>query len=160
MSKIPIDPNSLFGKLRLSIVPRWSIISMSRQQSVAEHTYNVMVILNHILNEYFDDKFVDGFEINRNYLMVYALEHDVEEIITGDTPNTNKPVDSFNPIVKLADNIEAYIYVAKYCNDSPKIERWVLNSLYNRIKYYSDECHSRYTVHIDWKKIIEEAIGE
>lgn len=61
--------------LRASDVMRWSTVRTIKQQSVAEHTFNVVMIARAICREY---KMFDGLVIKM------ALEHDLGEIMTGD----------------------------------------------------------------------------
>jgi len=67
--------------LRAQIVKRWSIVNVSRHQSVAEHQYNVCMIaraLAKILEEP-DETIIKA-----------ALCHDLEEVLFGDIPTPAK----------------------------------------------------------------------
>jgi 5'-deoxynucleotidase YfbR-like HD superfamily hydrolase len=65
----------------LSEVPRWSILPVTRQQSVAEHSYWVSV---------FTLEICDALNVNPEHCLRLALFHDLEEIITGDRPTPHK----------------------------------------------------------------------
>jgi len=107
--------------LALSHIPRWSTVPHVRSQSVAEHSFAVAAIALALCSRM-------GLELDRDSL-IYALLHDVEEAATGDTPSYYKrdfPVSSdyvgYRPtvdpklrkVVKLADLIEAYTFIARY----------------------------------------------
>lgn len=110
-------------KLRLMQVKRYPICHTNRDQSVAEHSFNVAIIAGH-LTEDFD---------RRAEVVEYALHHDMEEVYTGDIPSSFKrhllehvpaarpfvtspePVDpQIKAIVKLADYIEAIYYLKEF----------------------------------------------
>jgi hypothetical protein len=113
--------------LRLSTVKRWTIVHTIRQQSVAEHSYNVAIIAEAIARHWFN--VTDPARLYEVYR--YALEHDREEGITGDVPTIVKDLfntaaaslryvkewpepsadDQIYAIVKLADRIDALIFL-------------------------------------------------
>ena len=80
-------------QLRLFHVKRWGMVMVSREQSVAEHSYNVALIARDIINRLPDSVF-NG--IPRSQYMVeateYALHHDMLEVLTGDTPTPYKRI--------------------------------------------------------------------
>lgn len=83
----------LFGELdhRLAVVKRWSTVQTIRQQSVAEHSYNVAIMAERIAMRLFPN----GYHPSRNYpivgeLLHMALHHDRLEAITGDFPSYMK----------------------------------------------------------------------
>lgn len=114
--------------LSLSIVPRWVIVPTIRRQSVAEHSFNVAIIVQELLNKY-----PHLTETVRPYqLMFHALHHDLDECITGDIPRhakkvvlrakrdmvdliTDRPEVSLTiseiEIIKLADIMEAATWI-------------------------------------------------
>lgn len=64
---------------RLSYIGRWQILGNSiRRQSVAEHSYNVAMLIVYLFNMKDRDPPSD--------LLVAALMHDYDEIYTGDLP--------------------------------------------------------------------------
>ncbi len=67
--------------LRASGVTRWHIVRMVRSQSVAEHTFDVVMIARAIAKI----AGVDDAEITKA-----ALLHDLDEVITGDIPTPTK----------------------------------------------------------------------
>lgn len=108
--------------LRASDTKRWIIVRTAVTQSVAEHTFNVVMIARAIAKECgVDDK----------YVMKYALDHDLDEIRTGDIPaptkktmakegthveyrGNNKPKHVLlRHIVKGADLIEACWFISE-----------------------------------------------
>lgn len=69
---------TLNDRLRLSDVDRWHMVATSRRQSVAEHTYNVVMIATRMAA-------LCGLGQSGVVKMTeYALMHDVDETITGD----------------------------------------------------------------------------
>ena len=128
------NPNPLTDLLALSHVPRWSILPISRPQSVADHTFRVMVICMDICDRL-------GFSSQLSGLVLqWALVHDGDESRTGDIPSSYKravPMDSYPSmcpwyekteievwdsywgkviayVVKLADRIEAVTFLDQW----------------------------------------------
>lgn len=67
--------------MRAQNVSRWSLIATTRQQSVAEHTFNVVMLVRAMAKlMYMKDE----------QLIKAALEHDLDEVITGDIPSPTK----------------------------------------------------------------------
>lgn len=111
--------------MRLQDVKRWAMMDVLREQSVAEHSFNVALIAV----EY-------ATRTNRTSLQVAAMAaamiHDLFEVFTGDVPTPVKRAygikdpdfkfnsfyavwsDSVVEIVKMADIIEAAVYLYKY----------------------------------------------
>lgn len=134
MSKLTVKmfdaPFGCIPALRLSIVPRWGIISMLREQSVAEHCYNVAVIARYLCEQ-------NGYEKHINSVVMEVLDHDHYEAWTGDIPGpakgNNGLEDGVSPIVKLADRVEACRYAILYCNDTESMKNYVINGLKQEI---------------------------
>lgn len=107
--------------LRAQDVKRWNIVSMARQQTLAEHTFNVVMIARHLAKK---------MNIDDANIIKYALDHDLDEILSCDWPTTAK--ERYNlprvyngksklkcndlelNIVTLADKIEAVWYCWAY----------------------------------------------
>lgn len=92
----------------LKDVPRWSIIHTHAEQSVAEHTYQVMVIGLWLWKQIWPSS-------QRFEFMPAALVHDYEEAWTGDEPasaktSPKKCTEAPEAVVKLADKLEAYLF--------------------------------------------------
>lgn len=117
--------NDVLKLLRLSYVPRWVIVPMSRPQTVADHTFRVALIALKLV----ESKAWSGGSIG--LLLREALIHDAEEIYTGDIPSTAKlglvttvapnlniHDDNVPPqykfIVKVADIVEAISWFKMY----------------------------------------------
>ncbi len=99
-------------------VKRWTIVRTIRDQSLAEHTFNVVMIARDIAAR---------MGINDTKIIKYALDHDLDEILTGDIPtpakdrlkiNTSYDGKSFKEcdsqeasIVSMADMIEAIAFI-------------------------------------------------
>lgn len=120
-------PNRLTDLLALSHVPRWTIVDMTRPQSVADHTYRTLVIALELS---------DRLQLPLSFAAVlYIICHDAAECRTGDIPSTAKAnmaigsTSKYCPwiasqnvsiseveqdLIKMADLIEAYTFAARY----------------------------------------------
>lgn len=82
--------------LALQHVPRWSIVAHSKPQTVADHTYGVMVIALEIAKRM-------GVELSKTAL-IYALYHDGPESRSGDIPSGAKAkIEAYHEIDLLFD---------------------------------------------------------
>ena len=109
--------------LRAQYVKRWTIVNTTRDQSLAEHTFNVTMIARAICKEY------NICDVN---VMKACLAHDLDEILTGDIPTpvklmakgkgwdlnaiyervTSRTLSKDEEwIVKIADSIEASVFL-------------------------------------------------
>lgn len=109
--------------LHLSYVKRWVVAPTHREQSVAEHTFRVIVIadaLEHGLDFCANDAAVAE-------LLIMAMHHDADELMTGDIPGPIKSaeagylrdLDTMSPaecIVKVADSIETGTFWTQWGN--------------------------------------------
>lgn len=107
--------------LALSHVPRWSIVPTYRDQSVADHSFRVVVILADLCRRVKLDPPIAA--------IFYALYHDSSEARTGDIPsnfkakhaarveyaiNTTGVTQFWQDLVKLADLIEALTWLNRW----------------------------------------------
>ena len=67
--------------LRAQNVKRWSLVATTRPQSIAEHTFNVTMIARSMCK---------SLGIPDELVIKAALEHDLDECITGDIPSPTK----------------------------------------------------------------------
>lgn len=79
---------TVFNELdfRLSVVKRWSVVSTLRQQSVAEHSFNVIIIAERVALNWF--QITDPVRLY--YITRRARYHDYYESVTGDAPTYMK----------------------------------------------------------------------
>lgn len=73
----------------LPTVPRWGIVRTIWPQSVAEHTYGVLWILQWLETER-PSLFEDLTDAEKLEMYRYALRHDAGEAISGDIPSVAK----------------------------------------------------------------------
>jgi hypothetical protein len=107
--------------LNLSYVKRWVIAPMYREQSVAEHTFRVMVILWGLHDALLSAGHV-SFPICDG--LMDAMLHDVDEVYSGDVPGPHKdkskgwkdPATMMNleVAVKVADSLETWDWWRKH----------------------------------------------
>lgn len=116
----------IIDQLRMSQTKRYGICHTHRHQSVAEHSFGVLLITMHLTDGLRDRELAE--EANK-----YAILHDAEEVYTGDIPSSFKRVlrqhapnigvildghkstiDEVAAIVKLADYLEAIYYLREY----------------------------------------------
>ncbi len=99
-------------------IHRWTIVATKTDQSLAEHTFNVVMIARAIASE---------AEVPDANIIKYALDHDLDEIFTGDIPSpAKKRMDiktEYNGknweylseveriIVKMADLMDALLFI-------------------------------------------------
>ena len=110
-------------KLLLQEVKRYPISYVNRDQSVAEHSFNVLLLAMYLIEQ-------EGDKDLEAAVMQYAIYHDIDEIETGDIPSPFKRrlrmecpaviklldgekfvATEVRAIVKLADCIEAIYYL-------------------------------------------------
>lgn len=107
--------------LHLSYVKRWVVAPTHREQSVAEHTFRVGVIAQHIAHE------LDlGLDV-RYALFEMVMEHDGDERLTGDIPGPKKSLEmgymrdvgdmtEAECVLKVADSIETGTFWLQWGN--------------------------------------------
>jgi len=86
---------SIRDQLRMANVERWQIMKTDRQQNVAEHTCNVMLIAMDILDRWADHPAIcQGqlmeFGFIRSGVLLACLYHDLPEVVLGDLPSPLK----------------------------------------------------------------------
>lgn len=104
---------SVRDRLRAGHVSRWHIVNAVREQSLAEHSFNVAIIAMELAERL-------GFEQWSDRVAVVALLHDIDEVVEGDIPASAKPRKEWEPgkwtpekIVKVADVMEAYVWITE-----------------------------------------------
>lgn len=134
---------SFLDIMRAGYVKRWSIVEMSRPQSISEHSFNVAIISALIFGSINPDRSDPDFEWELKLIM-FALSHDLPELYSGDIPTPFKShlkgqIESveralcpayakvFNEIdtktktiTKIADIIDAIQFADRHCIDSRK----------------------------------------
>lgn len=75
--------------LKLSTIPRWSIVEMHKRQSVGEHSFNTWILATSL----YDYMFITPHNsYARESLAVWALTHDMDEVFMGDIPSPAKEI--------------------------------------------------------------------
>jgi len=145
-------PFGVVPALRLSHVPRWAIINVSKQQSVAEHSFNVAVIVRYLCG-------VMGLSSPRtNECMADAIYHDLDEVWTSDIPTPAKekekrPRHTENLVVKLADVIESIRFIQVYCLEPTVTKLWIMNEMTKKVTVMLEKMGIDYN---DIKLLLEE----
>lgn len=137
---------NLIDKLRLMQVKRYPICHVNREQSVAEHSFNVTLIAVELARVTRDQNLI-------NEVVAYAISHDIEEVYTGDIPSSfkrqlraecpsvsplldgypDRASDAVKAIVKLADYLEAIYYIKEF-GGSRQAENVVLGDIMNNFE--------------------------
>lgn len=124
------QPLNVRQKLRAAHVKRWHIMEVARRQSVAEHSFNVMLITEEFVG------LIGAGDKFRQQCREYALFHDITEVVLGDMPTPVKAFmgdvammkvadaeksilpqsfpESVCNVVKLADLLEAVLFLASH----------------------------------------------
>ena len=100
--------------LRAQGVKRWHIVETVRQQSIAEHQWNVAAITADLCQR------MGWPKENTMHLISKACMHDIDEVLNGDMPSPSKGApksyddDRGGAIVKAADLIEAWWFINEF----------------------------------------------
>ena len=127
-------------KLRACHVTRWHIVQTQRQQTLAEHQYNVAIIAVAIAAK------LSLPQTIQDEVMRYAMTHDLDEVVNGDVPSPLKDKLGMLPhhpngstvlqIVKAADYMEALWFID---------DNWI--GRHGQAVYY--DVRSRYERHLE-----------
>lgn len=128
-----VDTETLRCMRRLNEVNRWAVIPTLRDQSVAEHSLNVLYIFLWLC-----DKFKHHIDMCD---MRTVLEHDADEAINGDMPSTSKKrkcaADEPNMdrvLLKCADYLDSVLFMLEEESMGNKRAIPVLNDALGRAK--------------------------
>lgn len=117
-------------QMRLNSVKRWGIVATARPQSVAEHTFNVLLIYREICKRY-------GNILMTSHMVQQIIDHDMDEVLTGDIPSPRKPPPNFDDmtdvqkVMKAADMIESYCFIVEYGRGrhAHEVQHWLRSRL-------------------------------
>lgn len=104
--------------LRLSTVPRWSVIPTIQKQTVSEHVHRGLVVINYFERCIIRRKLQTSRTIIDQARRVW-LGHDDDEAITGDKPSNSKirgddtNESSLYHFIKTVDCGEALVFLAE-----------------------------------------------
>ena len=90
-----LSSSRLIDLLNLTAVPRWTIVPVRRSQTVAEHTFRVLVIANELASRL-------GVILDSAVLWSIII-HDAAESRTGDIPSSFKAALSDGDILRRAE---------------------------------------------------------
>lgn len=138
---------------RMKYVNRWGLMRNSRNESLSDHTLDVVFIAHALVviaNTYYDAALDEG------RVCTLAAFHDAPEIITGDLPT---PVKYLNPEIR-----KAYGKVEQSAKDTmiaqlPEEMQMSYNSIFNADDY-SDEILMRYVKAADKLSALIKCIEE
>ena len=150
--------------MRAGHIKRWNIVNTTRQQTLAEHMYNVTMIAWQLCEE-MDVKYKDLISAE---VLKWSLIHDIPEVVCGDTPTPTKNrmkkagldmeviYDEIDPaykqtkldtcglskwIVKVADTIEGYWFIREHGVGNHA--KAIADSLYHRVHEMIDNQPDR-----------------
>ena len=121
-----MDKKTLEKLFKLGHVPRWAIVDMSKEQSVAEHTFRTAAIYHFI---------ADRLGLETPWWKI--LTHDIDEAETGDIPSNFKNGGEFKiskqstekSLLQLADTVEARIWLNRYGIIKCKVDIYLVNKI-------------------------------
>jgi hypothetical protein len=122
-----MDKALLIKALKLSYVPRWVIVDLSRPQTVSDHVYRTQILALQLVQK------LKLGTIDEGKMVLDVLFHDVEEGETGDIPSSHKSskfdldpsVSLEKAVLRLADTIEAAIWLARYGINPGRVRRFL-----------------------------------
>ncbi len=156
--------------LRASHVRRWNIVATSRDQSVAEHSFNVCMLARAMCKR---------LDIGDEDIIKASLEHDLDEVVFGDIPSPMKAKlmeDGINVneyvgnvmrelshfewhILKTADLLDAVLFLQDHAVGSHAEE--VCEEVHDRLMHHIEDCGCcTSTEGVIIKKFAVEVIGE
>ena len=96
------ESNFLAILSRMKYIDRWNLMRNARNESLADHTLDVIFITHALV---VIAKTYCGADLDEGRAVILAAFHDAPEILTGDLPT---PVKYFDPEIKQAyDNVES-----------------------------------------------------
>jgi len=163
---------SLIEKLRTGHVHRWHIVRTAREQTLAEHMYRVYLITDEIC------RILNLHEDVWGICIIWALNHDVPEVLVGDMPTPTKKflkgafnhiensldklhkamyedLKENNPvvldIVKLADLMESidFLTLEAIGDHASNVKKSLSSDFFSEVS----KCREKYPDH-DWNKIV------
>ena len=97
-----------------------------KSQTVSDHTYRTQIITLQLVDKL-------DLQIDKASAVLHILFHDIEEAETGDVPspykNGSSKLDSSDDlkhsVLRLADTIEAYIWLSRYGINPSRVRRFL-----------------------------------
>lgn len=147
--------------MRMSNVKRWGIITMSRPQSVAEHSFNVACIALAIAEEIewqaltWTNAMITA-RVDKKLLMRWCLLHDLPEVVTGDIPTPLKKM-----VGGAIESFESKLFPEHSALKAAMQNDHELEYMLYKIADYSDAIQFARSFCIDTKKdeIIREMVS-
>lgn len=155
--------------LRASHVRRWNIVATARDQSVAEHIFNVCMIARALCKR---------LDMDDREIIKAALEHDLDEVVFGDIPSPMKAklksdginINSYvgnimrkltpfqETILKTADLIDAVHFLQDHAVGSHAEE--VCQEVRDRLMKHIDNATIVANTRAALKRFVVDVIGE
>ncbi len=120
-------------------IKRWTIVATVKDQSLAEHLFNVSMIARAICAE---------MQIDDTFVIKYALDHDLDEVMTGDIPSP----------AKSRLGIKSNVYGGKSKNKCSIVEQVIVKAAdlidaNNFIKYNQVDRHGQQVAEYTRRKL-------
>lgn len=161
---------------RLAYVPRWTVMPTLQSQSVAEHTFHVIVLCRWLVSQH-AEKDTGNFELD---VLRLALEHDADEAKSGDIPTPHKhgtpdeqqarltdenvqglshlEMSQAEVVVKCADKLEAILFVhQEMLMGNNYGTRQLLDDVETRFSMIWDKFEQEGKIKTPWYVVIEAA---
>lgn len=116
---------SITDRLRLQSVKRWHIVPTVKEQTVADHVYGVMQLGCWMAREL-------GLDVLDQFF-VELLDHDIEEVITGDVP-ASSPNCQKSKFMDFIDVLESALWLRKFALPNDRQAQEVCSVLENKAK--------------------------
>lgn len=171
--KTTVKDRGVLDMLDLSIIKRWNIVDVHRQQSVAEHSFRVGILADDLYDALMP---TEHNSFDKNAIQLLARVHDMDELYQGDPPSTLKDVmESIRPgisreirnkiladnlpfvltkirgyentfpyyVVKIADEMEGYLFCRRYAVDPDHRQR-ILDRIKTRVNHLIHEGSQKF----------------
>ena len=114
-----MNDKTFMDLMRLNHVPRWTIVDTRRGQSVAGHSYNVLLMALYMAGVLHERGYA---RLDMDFIVNHAIYHDLDEVKTGDIPSPiktqlgieSKISNREEYVVKVCDVVESIGWIKRY----------------------------------------------